>query len=516
MKTNYSLYLNHKVQLTLQNGECVHGILSSCHSDHLLLDDTVYPITDISDLRLIGILTDYHTFRQSGQINRRYSFDLQHCRPEDAEKIKYHEYSCTLSCHLIARKTRVQAVDIAVVEYTYIPNEKLLSESDFLYFLKDFTVQTGRLHTDDAGYALLSDGKADPIDISSIDSVTRLPVINDRLWVLQKDGSSSTGIVTAVKPSFFSVLSGPNFAEFTKIRYDEIDQLRYFGTITSLDAVIDRCFLFKTPHYLRDFSQSLYLRSGNEVSYVPSVNARGFIAKDVVIESRQINEDALEEHLGVILKVDTSKPNGIGYIGTHFSAKSQEIQESGNVLFYKNQMNFLYDYSQMICVVKYTTIPRKDLSSGRIVRTMELFRVYDYKKYSAVRILENQQIHAVSIFEATVDRYYKNKTVCLCLQDGRSLFGVLTDRDETGVFLQNDGNTSHTLFSEIDKVRLSGVVTDYRERTGRIDRYFFFHVDELLDPSEAKHIRKGSRLSFVLRNVRKGVGVDCTELQFLE
>lgn len=511
---NYYLYLYHQVQICLKNGDLIEGELQEISADSLLLSGCTYLLDDIADLRHLGLLTEYDPSTRKGRIDSVYECVL----PETKDHpplcpTTYREHEYTVSCHLMLQNRKIYAADVEITSYRHLMQTDILSEDDFLYFFCDRTCKVGKLISPE-NPALLFEQQRFPIRLSDVCDITRLPSVNDKVSVLGKDKLSRTGIVTAVKDSFFSLLCPDGLFP---IDYENILSLRYYGRITDSSGSIDERYRFEGPSYFHEDSRTSAVEIDAEVSYIVGINDHFLIAKDIRLHSDSLEETAVKEQLGIILHIDTSHQKGVGYIGSEFTVKSldsSEGQKKGSIVFYRHQMPFSY-VNRYIYVVKYTTLPKKNNEPFFLLDTMEYLEKYEYDRYSVVRIHPDNQIEAVPIFQAKIDKY-RQKNVLVYCKDSSIHSGVLTGDDPQQIFLQTqDGNVS-LLFAEIEQIRILGTVTTYLSNgTGWIDKYFFFHIHSLRHVYNIQDLREGGRVSFLLRNTRKGNGIDCTDIEVL-
>lgn len=511
---NYYLYLYHQVQICLKNGDLIEGELQEISADSLLLSGCTYLLDDIADLRHLGLLTEYDPSTRKGRIDSVYECVL----PETKDHpplcpTTYREHEYTVSCHLMLQNRKIYAADVEITSYRHLMQTDILSEDDFLYFFCDRTCKVGKLISPE-NPALLFEQQRFPIRLSDVCDITRLPSVNDKVSVLGKDKLSRTGIVTAVKDSFFSLLCPDGLFP---IDYENILSLRYYGRITDSSGSIDERYRFEGPSYFHEDSRTSAVEIDAEVSYIVGINDHFLIAKDIRLHSDSLEETAVKEQLGIILHIDTSHQKGVGYIGSEFTVKSldsSEGQKKGSIVFYRHQMPFSY-VNRYIYVVKYTTLPKKNNEPFFLLDTMEYLEKYEYDRYSVVRINPDNQIEAVPIFQAKIDKY-RQKNVLVYCKDSSIHSGVLTGDDPQQIFLQTqDGNVS-LLFAEIEQIRILGTVTTYLSNgTGWIDKYFFFHIHSLRHVYNIQDLREGGRVSFLLRNTGKGNGIDCTDIEVL-
>ncbi len=525
LKESLPLYHSHFVKAYLENGESVEGTLMIAAQGSLEIGEANYQQEQLTDVLYIGEMTDYHTFQRSGVIDGAYRFAHEDCvNPQEFDSMKYHEQECRVSCHLEIRENAICATEVQIVSSTHVLNQNVLCRDKFLYTLEDGRKITGVLEMNGESFFVVQDnGVKEEICPESVEDITRAPVINDVVTVVLKDGSSISGLVSAVQADYLLVIENmlPKMVFFT-----ELCQLRYHGVVTNNGAV-DSLYQYKVP-FLRDSNQEKDLQAGAGVSYVAGVNSRYRIAKDIIVEEAVQKEEASNEleHYGVILMLDIVKPDGVGYIGAEYRSKVCGDQPRGTVRFKKSQLSFPYEFDK-IFVVKYSIQQPESSHSPAILGQMELVKALDFSQTGIVRVDEQGNVEAVPLYRA-VPTYYEGKDVDVVTKDG--VYSGIFSLDEDGICIKGeniglslnadsvaDGSDRMMIpFEAVERVRIKGKVTRYNANgTGYIDNIYFFHINDISNASVATKIQEGVLLSFELKNTRKGAGYYCTQIDVI-
>lgn len=508
------LYHSHMVKLIMCDGRTVEGIMAIKEPGSFEIDGKLYSVEESEDILYLGELTDYHTFGNNGEIDSVYQFKREDCiNPNEFEEMIYHEFRCRVSCHLIVRDNAIQAVNVKLLQRVHILNKDILAKGKFLYRFADGRFATGVLKTAGENHSVLTE-KGEEISFADTDvlDVTRAPMINDFITVQTGEEKRISGIVSAVQEDYLLVIADmmPQMVFFR-----DVQELRYHGEVTE-NGIIDSQYQYKPPYYLKDKTCAESIYTGARVSYVAGVNSRYRIAKCIVPEESVGKKAAAgaTEHYGVILMVDLSKPDGVGYIGSEYRAKVCGEQQRGNVRFKRGQLSFEYDYNK-IYVVRYSLSSFETENHPAILGRMELVQEVDYAQTGIVRVDSEGKVEVYPLYRS-VPRYYENRNVDVICRDG--VHSGIFIAEEEGIRLQKESTEVSELipFSEIENVRIKGRVSQYNANgTGYIDNIYFFHINDINNLSTAVQICEGALLSFELRNTRKAAGYYCYNIEMV-
>lgn len=479
------------------------------------IDGAFYALEHVQDVQYLGMITDYHTFSDMGEVDGVYRFSLKDClKPVEFGDMIYHEFECLATCHLEICDNAICAVDVQLLRQVHVLNKNILSKDKFLYTFTDGRHLAGILQTEgDQHYILTEKGEAVPFSNEDVADVTRFPLINDFVTASMADGKMVSGIVSAVQQEYLLVIEGilPQM-----VFYKDLSELRYHGVVTE-NGTIDSIYQYKLPYYLKDKNRQEDIFEGTRVSYVAGVNGRYRIAKNIVSEesAAQKKPDGAPEQYGVILMVDMKKPDGVGYIGSEYRTKACGEQPKGNVRFKRGQLPFEYDFSK-IYVVKYSLRSAGMENRPAILNKMELVREIDFAETGIVRVSDDGKVEVLPMYRA-IPRYYENRDVDIICREGMCS-GVLAAQEEKGIRLQNrdEEDTGLIPYEEIKTVRIKGQVSRYNPNgTGYVDNVYFFHINDIGNISMATKIHEGVLLSFELRNTRKGAGYICSDIEVI-
>lgn len=507
------LYQSHSVLLSLSSGQQSRGVFEAYRPSEgvLLLNGRPYSVNELSDIEYTGVITDYKTFTGEAVIDGDYLADTMEVRRSGlVDYLRYQEFNCEIACHLGFQDGKIVAVKLRLLATQHVLNPQVLSAADYLYFMADGSCLRGALREGEAGRYLLGDT---PLDPGAILDITRAPVVNETVQVILKDGKSCRGLVTAAQASQLMLMDN---GTFQLIPLEQVRQVRYLGTVTAANRV-DHTYICKPPHYLHSADDADFFFVGQRVSFVVGINQRYEIAKDVMIDQAQTG--TADEYYGILLTVDMSREDGIGFIGKRYVTKASGTLVRGDTVFRRTQMNFTREYNK-IYILKYSLVPDAEMRGDRVVSKMEKFAELDSSEVGIVDVQEDGSVHIVPLFQTCIQWYVGHEVDVLC-KNGETRSGTLVRHEKNQVVISHGiGGSAEEYrlsFSDIDRVRIIGTVTQYYPNgTGRVDNTFFFHINELEDSAQAQHMQRGVQVAFSLRNSSKGNYIDCSKLRILE
>lgn len=536
--SSLALYMLKTVQVHFKDSSVKRGILSPSQGT-ILLDGNSYAFDSIADIEYVAEVDDFHTYKGFGEIGKvRFSVDDLH--PDfNLSDLLYGEFVCIVSCHLYLKDMEMCAKDIRLVEKRHKLNYECAKAKTLLYKYDDSTIAIGTLSGDAPDYCLKTpDGNSVPLELNRIVEITKAPEENDYIYAaLSTDSAEHCGLVSAVNGTMVILITpegNPDFLDLT-----HATSIRYRGIVYLQKALVngktknkvmiatgtsrgDNDYLCKLP-YSRDPDDIKRVKDGDEVSFVPGINDRYFIAKDVdVVRSGPKPEPVIDavsesEYYGIILTVDFSRENGYGYVGNRFVSKACGKAVPGHARFTRNQLNFNIEYNKAY-IVKYIASedPQNNL---RIISQLTLHQVLDATKYGIIEVLDDGAVNAVPLYKAGIT-YFENRDIDVHCVDGNIVSGRLRKYNESEISvvkgLEDDTDATVISFADIDDIRIVGTVSQfYQNGTGYVDNAFFFHINEMEQSVDAQYVRRGTQVSFCLRNARKGNHVDCGSIRIL-
>lgn len=528
-------YILKQVLITLSDGTTLQGKVTNIlpETNEVCLDDNApISLSDVTDMETVEPVA-YHTYADDPQkafeiVPLKLFFGKEAFVPgTDFSILLYGEFGFSAACHLAFTDGKIRVKDARILSACHNIYASALSKTAYAYLLRDGSTVIGLLQlTDESISVQTASGELVPIDFSNVLDIIRLPLINDSVVVTRKDGSVVSGTVSAADHNLIVLFSDcvqmVKTADILSIRYKGVVSVGMAklpnNTVRQIRlslGVKDENFLCKLP-YLRDPAQESLAAEGAVATFVPGVSNRGLIAKDVVVE-QPVPMQREKEYYGVILTVDFTKENGIGYIGNRYVAKSCGKPVSGNTRFFRSQMNFELEYNKAF-VVKYTATedPGKKL---RILNHMEVHQILDASRLGIIDVSDEGEVRTVPLFREAIDRF-ANRDVDVICTNGETYSGILSHYDDAGITvvkgLGEDAVSTDISFDEIDDILLVGTVTQfYPNGTGYVDNAFFFHINEMEQAIDAQYVRKGTQFIFNLRNARKGNFVDCGGIRIL-
>ena len=241
------------------------------------------------------------------------------------------------------------------------------------------------------------------------------------------------------------------------------------------------------------------------------------------------------EGYGVILPHKPDKP---GFIGPSFSTVAYlknevarkrsnsggfgegfvNTREKGVAIFQRNQLPLAINKDR-IHVVKYTARDEQDDQySCRLVVSVEEYASFPYSEYGYVRVDDEGNITAVPLFRALAN-ILVYQDVDLIMKDGSEITGIIHSWDEKKdtflVQVQDDGVAQYITapLDDVQDVRIYGTITSTNQTDhGRINNFFFFHVNSFRIAADVSQMRRGTRVSFRLHGTKKDNGFDASDI----
>ena len=190
IKVFLSLYINHSVCLVTE--EKIYGELIAVTENDVVLSqngqEKKFAFSELSDIRYIGEVTDYQTIRGGCVIDDMYEFALSELTDDELkDKIRYKEFECRISCHLVFQDNSIKAVDVQVEKVMHVIKEELLKEDSFLYFFTEGDACTGRLECDEESYYLVQEAVPEKrlLVRENISAITRAPKVQDNICAVK-------------------------------------------------------------------------------------------------------------------------------------------------------------------------------------------------------------------------------------------------------------------------------------------------------------------------------------------
>lgn len=536
---NIAFYLLKKVQIQLKDSSTKIGVLSNYDptTGILQIDEESVQADSINDIEYVATVDDFHTYKGYGEIgNIRFSVEDLH--PDfTLTDLLYGEFICTVSCHLYLKDGEICAKDIRLIEKRHTLNYDCANGKRLIYRYNNGVLLIGTLSESSSDSQLiLPGGESSSLDLNCIVDITKAPEVNDYMYVnLSTDSIVHSGLVSAVNNTTVVLINSEGAPELIDLVHSTA--IRYCGTVYIKKSLVngkttrkvmiavgsnrgDDGYLCKLP-YARNPESITRVKDGDIVSFIPGINDRYFIAKDVdVIQSEsehELDSNSENEYFGIILTVDFSRENGYGYVGNRFVSKACGKPVSGHARFSRSQLDFKIEYNKTL-VVKYTATENTD-TNLRIINRISLYQVLDSTKYGIIDVSDDGKINAIPLYKAGTS-YFENRDVDVCCLDGRVISGKLCSYSDLGITIctgyDASENSTDISFADIEDIRIIGTISQfYQNGTGYVDNTFFFHINEMEQSVEAQHIRRGMQVSFSLRNARKGNHVDCGNIRVL-
>jgi len=466
-----------------------------------------YAFPEINDIRYVGELTDYQTIRGNCVIDEMYGFELSELA-DDAlkDKIRYKEFDCRISCHLVFQDNTIKAVDVQIEEVMHVLKEEILKEDTFLYFFTDGDACVGRLECDEESYYLVQESSPEKRRLAreNVSAITRAPKVQDNICVVLKSGEEVSGIVAASGSEACNIFL-ENYSMKT-IAYRDVKQLLFYGTVTESASnylgIIDEKYYCKPPYYLKDADQKELFWYGAKVRYLVSVNKQGLIAKEVEIFSTE-NSNSME--VGIIVSITKNEGSRIGFIGNKYVVPSCGATVSGNVIFQLKDISETLNMTDNIYVVEYALTGKRNARDQKLSEVKKIIETIPKKEFGIVEVI-GETIKKYPIYQAVIysDKgakgVYLEKEVEITCVDGSVQHGRVIRHDATGFALEDREDV--IAYEEIQEVRIcEKILYNSTDGTGRTESGMFYHVNESRLTSEEQNLLYSKpKVSYMLAN----------------
>lgn len=465
------LYVNHKVCLQLTEGEelLTRDLLGYTEDEVILstgeAEEERIPFARLEDVFYKGYITSYRRENRTGWIDDTYSFWIEDCVQNRAEKdlLRQSEYEYGVFCHLVVRQdksgtgmVRIVAEDVCLEqEPHHVLPMQLLTQEPFLYRLRRREDQIGVLEQKGTKYALCYEGEKTSYFVKgAIADILKCPKVNDYVTVFYK--KDIYGVVASVERDSFYVIT----AEDTiRIPYKECKRIRHWGKVVEERLPSgEKQFLIDGVYPVTEECRKGYgkgrgktgLRHGMTVSYILGVDKDGCFVREYSVEAENT-----EFRVGVITSTEILDR---GYIGSFYERGTETRNEDAKAYFLEEDLEqqIPFDLLHYIYVVKYDTLTLQGVP--RVI-ALKVLEIYDRAYVSSIEVKEDGEVCVVPR-ECDELYYYVNHEV-LVVRKGRGdiVQGRCIHIDETGkklVLLCGDGKESMyraIAFEEIATVR---------------------------------------------------------------
>ena len=531
---NFGLYLLKRVIVTFADGRSACGVLNSFspESSEIVLDDTPYPIGEITDMEMTGSVT-YHTYAaDSGSacdIDGLYFGLEDFVAGTDYSRILYGEFDCIAACHLAFDESKIAAKEIRILSFSHRVYLPALTKTSHLYLFYDGTAAVGTLQVDSVGASLCgADGTVTPISLDRVQDIIRLPLTNESVEITFRDGSAASGVVSAANDSIIVLLGD----SLRTVRLADVLSIRYRGTVSAGTVklssgavrqiklslgVKDEAFLCKLP-YFRSREDEDRAVDGAAASFVPGITDRGLIAKDVAVEAGEESGPGGEASETGIIVITPTASRTVGYIGSEFTTRTYSLMTHsgmprGSVAFSAEQLSFRIS-PRSIYVVRYQCSHQESLPKARNIELVETLPLSDYAK---VWIDASGAVQKLPVSVLFLDKFL-NQTVDISTEDGQQLSGVLVDVRGDEITLSNQAGNTPVRTERILRVFYCGTVTAYQSSngTGFINGQYWFHVNNFVDRNQILRLQVGVSVRFTFEVSNKGNLCAATAIEFAD
>lgn len=221
----------------------------------------------------------------------------------------------------------------------------------------------------------------------------------------------------------------------------------------------------------------------------------------------------IKKEFGILLP--TKREATIGYIGKEYYTKACGMQQfpSGVASYDKKLLLFETEY-QYVYVVSYT-YSTQQIGNIKYALNVEYHDKYEYSTLGKLIVRADGSVEATSLLAVTADKYLR-RDVSFLLRGGEYIDGIVdTYNNEGFTIVTTDDDNAVVSFDSIEKAYIYGEIRPYFavNGTGRIDQYFFFHINNMLLSAEAAQITDGVQVKFSLRGVKRDNGLEAAEIQ---
>ena len=244
---------------------------------------------------------------------------------------------------------------------------------------------------------------------------------------------------------------------------------------------------------------------------VPIVQKEAKEEEEERTEQKEKEKPAHEKNaVGIILPSQKDSPTG--FIGNQFYTKACGLERypRGTTIFRKELLAFPLEY-QYIYIVQYS-YKETEGATLRQATSIELVQKVVYSETGSVQITNNNEIVIQSLYAVCSEKYL-HREVSIILFSGDTIDGIVESYDPVSfsVRLNSDDNQTVTIrFDEIERIYIYGMIRPYNpiNGTGRLDQYFFFHINNMEIPAEAISVKDGCAVKYCLRGVKKDNGLE--------
>jgi len=409
VKKNVALYQGQLVIVTLDDDTEYRGrllfanaqdnsvaeMLSADSVKKVFVDEQEVELDDICDLRYVGKVTDYHTSKNTATIDEYLEFEV--ADTELWEKLRYKEFECTVSAHLVLTKKqngrmKVGAESVKLLEAQHVIYAPTLLDKVYLYRIantwkKCILKQIESQSVGACEVQLVSeDGKQ--IALNEVQDITKMPAKNNQVTAFLKNVETKIkGVVTAIyEDGFLVVNQNEDALQFKKVEISEIEKIVFHGAVTSVEQwKIDGLHSFKEDYIAGWETEGEEALSQNRtVQYVSGVNERGLVAKDIYVE-----KEFRDWRYGVVIPIGSADEITEGLI----AARRNRLKESVPVARYKkSQLGGLskLDFTNRFIIVQYLSEEQEGekLSFGSNVKVVNKI---DWNSTVAYAVEVNQE-----------------------------------------------------------------------------------------------------------------------------
>lgn len=227
----------------------------------------------------------------------------------------------------------------------------------------------------------------------------------------------------------------------------------------------------------------------------------------------QIPQPQIKRELGILLP--TKREATGGYIGKEYYTKACGMQQfpSGVASYDKRLLSFEPEF-QYVYVVSYT-YNAQQAGNVKYALSVDYYAKYEYSSLGKIIIRADGIVEVTSLLAVTADKYLR-RDVSIILKTGDSVDGVVEFFDKNSFsVMTSDEDNARIDFDTIERVYIFGEIRPYFavNGTGRIDQYFFFHINNMALSAEAAQITDGVQVKFTLRGVKRDNGLEAADIQ---